>query len=99
MAAERKVMIKTAARVEISYLAIPSRRSHSALSMRGMTFRAFHHMATFIDAPYTNTRTPSPSNTSPTTQQGCPASANNERSASAFSGATETSSPPEVSGV
>ncbi len=44
-------MIRTAARVEINQREIRSNPSHSALSMRGITFNAFNHMPAFIIFP------------------------------------------------
>ena len=43
-----KVMINTAARVEISQREITSSRSHSSLVMRGITRSALPHIAIFI---------------------------------------------------
>ena len=48
IAAEMKVMISTAARVEISHFEMTSRWSHSSLVMRGITRSALPHMDGFI---------------------------------------------------
>jgi hypothetical protein len=44
-------MINTAARVEINQREMISNASHSALSMRGMTLKAFNHILAFIFNP------------------------------------------------
>jgi hypothetical protein len=47
-AAEMKVMMRTAARVEISHFEITSNSSHSDLETSGITLRALRHIAKFI---------------------------------------------------
>src|SRR3990172_6455221 len=47
-AAEMKVMIRTAARVEISHFEMTSSWSHSAFETSGMTLSALRHIAKFI---------------------------------------------------
>jgi hypothetical protein len=50
-AADINVMINTAARVEINQREMISNASHSALSIRGMTLKAFNHILAFIFNP------------------------------------------------
>src|SRR3990172_9808311 len=47
-AAEIKVMMSTAARVEISHFEITSSLSHSSFDTSGITLRALRHIAKFI---------------------------------------------------